>query len=137
MRVYDTPSGRYICNMTFSPISKDINDCRNEIYSIDDLSTIIDIIRKGCGDQFADDLSTLLEDYLYCNTQALEYFAEELDEYERHESDDDSENNAKMLEIKRLLNKTQALLKVLTFGQTDKYKDVFEALARIQNLCDS
>lgn len=50
MNVFETPAGKFICDMQLVENKSKFDG----VYTFADSGTIIDIIRANCGDQFAD-----------------------------------------------------------------------------------
>lgn len=62
MRVYETPSGKRICDMSLDEL-----DSGQIVFK--DIDSIFDIIRDNCGDEFTDDFRKLMDDFLYFNSE--------------------------------------------------------------------
>lgn len=148
MRVYDTPNGRFITSMDVVP-KKCIDEC--EIYTISDLDTVIDIIRSGCGDDFANDFRKIMDDLDYFNSETLEdaiVCAMEAEIEDRDLENDtlsrdlrSAEKKLKSAEkhlsdINAIVKSLQKFVMILSFGQAEKYKDLIKDLNRIEKLSE-
>ena len=140
MRVYDTPQGKFLCDMNLE-CKKILDDFW--IYSIEDIQSIIDIIRSGCGDEFASDFGKLLQDYNDFTEESLSdvvcYNTENSDDndtdYDICELEDRLEATEKKLsQIHKLCKSASGLLAILSFGQKSKYSDILKDLKEIERL---
>ena len=140
MRVYDTPQGKFLCNMNLE-CKKILDDFW--IYSIEDVESIIDVIRSGCGDEFASDFGKLLQDYNDFTeeslTDAVCYSTENADEddtdYDICELEDRLEAvEKKLTQINKLCKSASGLLAILSFGQKSKFGDILKDLKEIERL---
>ena len=140
MRVYDTPNGRFLCDMDLIP-QKAMDDFY--IYTINDLSTIIEIIRSGCGDQFANDFGKLLQDFndfteeTLCDAvcyQTENQVESDIDyDYEAMENRLESAEG-KLSKINKLCKSSAGLLAILSFGRKDKFAEILRDLKEIERL---
>lgn len=106
-----------------------------EIYEITDVDTIVEIIRDGCGDEFADLFMRLIADYQFLNEEAME--ANCFDYDSDIESDDDCDVASDHLhQIKELTNGLESKLKALTFGMGSKFDPIVERIRKIRNLSE-
>ena len=140
MRVYNTPNGKFLCDMSLKE-KKILDDFW--FYSIPDVESIIDIIRSGCGDEFATDFGKLLQDFNDFTEETLSdaicYNSENADEigtcYEINELEDRLEAAEKKLaQIHKLCKSASGLLSILSFGQKSKFGDILKDLKEIEKL---
>ena len=62
MRVYETPLGKRICDMS-------LDELDNGQVVFKNIDSIFDIIRDNCGDEFTEDFRKLMDDFLYFNSE--------------------------------------------------------------------
>lgn len=143
MRVYDTPSGKFLCDMDLKE-KKILDDFL--FYSINDVESVIDIIRSGCGDEFASDFGKILQDFNYLTeetlTDAICYNSENRDEddtdYDLCELEDRLEATEKKLsQIHKLCKSASGLLSILSFGQKSKFDGILKDLKEIERLSET
>ena len=138
MNVFETPVGKFICDMQLVENKSKFDG----VYTFADTKTIIDIIRANCGNQFADDFSKLLDDFIFLNTEVL--YDHLLDLEVSDDATDEAEKLAECVsaqterfsDIYTLSKKAECELKALTFGLTKKYENILYALKRIRELCE-
>ena len=149
MRVYNTPQGKFLCRMDLA-CKKILDDFW--FYSIEDLESIIDIIRSGCGDEFASDFGKLLQDYNDFTeesmTDAVCYNSENEDDSENADDSDTDYDlcelesrleavETKMTQINKLCKSASGLLAILSFGQKSKFGDILKDLKEIEKLSET
>lgn len=110
-----------------------------EIYEITDIDTMVEIIRDGCGDEFADLFMRLIVDYQFLNEEAMEAncFDSDSDSDSDIESDYDYDVASDHLhQVKELTNGLESKLKALTFGMGSKFDPILERIRKIRNLSE-
>lgn len=131
MRVYETPSGKKICDMR-------LDELEDGQMVFKDMDSIFRVIRENCGDEFADDFRKLLDDYEYFNSEyicdsALRTEDAELDkELERLEA---LERN--MYSIRKLAKLLQQKISLMNFNKSSAFKDIVYDIDTIVTLSNS
>lgn len=131
MRVYETPSGKKICDMR-------LDELEDGQMVFKDMDSIFRVIRENCGDEFADDFRKLLDDYEYFNSEyicdsALRTEDAELDkELERLET---LERN--MYSIRKLAKLLQQKISLMNFNKSSAFKDIVYDIDSIVTLSNS
>ena len=118
MRVYETPSGKKICDMR-------LDELEDGQMAFKDMDAIFNVIRENCGDEFADDFRKLLDDYEYFNSEyiydatmrtedaELDKELERLEELERN-----------MYSIRKLAKLLQQKISLMNFNKSSAFKDI-------------
>lgn len=129
MRVYETPLGKRICDMS-------LDELDNGQVVFKNIDSIFDIIRDNCGDEFTEDFRKLMDDFLYFNSEfsADNYNAEaeydaELDRLEHLERD--------MYAIRKTASRLQQRISLMNLNKSSSFSKIQSDIDDIVALSNS
>lgn len=129
MRVYETPLGKRICDMS-------LDELDNGQVVFKNIDSIFDIIRDNCGDEFTEDFRKLMDDFLYFNSEfsADNYNAEaeydaELDRLEHLERS--------MYAIRKTASRLQQRIALMNLNKSSSFSKIQSDIDDIVSLSNS
>ena len=131
MRVYETPSGKKICDMR-------LDELEDGQMVFKDMDSIFRVIRENCGDEFADDFRKLIDDYEFFNS---EYIYDSTMRTEDAELDKELERlealERNMYSIRKLAKLLQQKISLMNFNKSSAFKDIVYDIDTIVTLSNS